>query len=145
MVVLSGGLDLPIAGRALGSTEQARVVATAARAPAERRAALEARGVEVLVCGEEQPEPARVVAALAARGWREIVVEGGGGVNAAFLDARLVDEMYVTIAPAILGGRTLPTLVDGPARAQAERLRLALVEATPQPTGEIFTRWRVLQ
>jgi len=144
MVVLSGSLDLPIAGRAFGSTEQTRVVATAASAPADRRAALEARGVKVIVCGEDAPEPGRVIVALAARGWRDVVVEGGGGVNAAFLEARQVDEIHLTIAPAILGGRSLPTLVDGAARRQGDRLQLALEEATPQPTGEIFTRWRVL-
>ncbi|MFW5983861.1 MAG: dihydrofolate reductase family protein, partial [Halobacteria archaeon] len=50
---------------------------------------------------------------LAERGVESLMVEGGGEVIASFLDAALVDEVYVYIAPVFVGGRDAPTLVDG--------------------------------
>jgi riboflavin-specific deaminase-like protein len=57
---------------------------------------------------------------LALLGWlaREracevVVCEGGGVLLAGFFAARAVDELYVTIAPRILGGSAAPTIVEG--------------------------------
>jgi riboflavin biosynthesis pyrimidine reductase len=45
-------------------------------------------------------------------GIRSIMVEGGGQVITSFIEARLVDQMIITIAPRLVGG--LPVL-DRPA------------------------------
>jgi 5-amino-6-(5-phosphoribosylamino)uracil reductase len=57
---------------------------------------------------------------LALLGWlaREracevVVCEGGGVLLAGFFAARAVDELYLTIAPRILGGSAAPTIVEG--------------------------------
>lgn len=57
---------------------------------------------------------------LALLGWlaREracdvVVCEGGGVLLAGFFAARAVDELYVTVAPRILGGSAAPTMVEG--------------------------------
>jgi 2,5-diamino-6-(ribosylamino)-4(3H)-pyrimidinone 5'-phosphate reductase len=142
-VVVSGSLDLPVAGRVVGNAAQERLVATVSGAPAAARRALEERGVQVLVAGEAAVDAARLLAVLRARGLREVVVEGGGGTNALFLDAGVVDEIHVTIAPVVVGGRDVPTLVEGAGRPQQARLGLELIEAVPQPTGEVFARYRV--
>jgi riboflavin biosynthesis pyrimidine reductase len=47
-------------------------------------------------------------AALAAAGYRRLMVEGGGEVIAAFLAAGLGDIMAVTVAPRVTGGYHLP-------------------------------------
>ncbi len=44
---------------------------------------------------------------------RRLVCAGGGTLNAALLDAGLVDEIRVTILPLIAGDRNAPTLADG--------------------------------
>lgn len=48
-------------------------------------------------------EPAKVIAALAARGHRTILVEGGASTVSRFIDAGLVDRLHVCVAPIILG------------------------------------------
>ena len=64
--------------------------------------------------------PGSKVEMRAALGWlREkwkvarLLCEGGGEINAALFEERLVDEVYVTIAPVLFGGRGAPTLCDG--------------------------------
>ena len=143
VVVVSRSLDLPLDGAVLGDGSAPRYIATTATASVEAKKRAEAAGIRIIVAGDKDVDPARVLQALAADGHNDVVVEGGGGINAAFLQAGVVDELYVTIAPALLGGAHAPTLMTGPGLAQDDRIRLDLVEATAQPTGEIFVRYRV--
>ncbi len=47
--------------------------------------------------------PARLVARLEKNGFGEMLVVGGGEINAAFLEADLIDEIYLTIEPYVFG------------------------------------------
>jgi diaminohydroxyphosphoribosylaminopyrimidine deaminase/5-amino-6-(5-phosphoribosylamino)uracil reductase len=42
-----------------------------------------------------------------------LLVEGGSEVFGAFLEARLIDELHLFIAPRIVGGRVAPSPVGG--------------------------------
>jgi len=42
------------------------------------------------------------------------MIEGGGTVIWSFLRKDLVDDLYVYIAPIIIGGKKTPTMTDGP-------------------------------
>lgn len=46
-------------------------------------------------------------------GVRSLLCEGGGELNGALVEAGMVDEIYLTIAPVIFGGHHAPTLADG--------------------------------
>jgi 3,4-dihydroxy 2-butanone 4-phosphate synthase/GTP cyclohydrolase II len=48
-------------------------------------------------------QPATVLAALAARGLGRVLVEGGGRTVSAFLAAGVLDRIYVTTAPLLVG------------------------------------------
>lgn len=51
--------------------------------------------------------PASIAAALAARGLGRLLVEGGAETLARFLDAGVVDELHLMVAPIVLGsGKT---------------------------------------
>ncbi len=47
--------------------------------------------------------PAAVLAALAARGLRRVLVEGGARTISGFLSAGCLDRLHVLVAPVILG------------------------------------------
>src|SRR5262249_56002526 len=55
--------------------------------------------------------PAGLAAALAARGFRRILIEGGADTVSRFLAARCLDRLHILVAPLILGaGRASLTL-----------------------------------
>ncbi|NEP18572.1 MAG: RibD family protein [Leptolyngbya sp. SIO4C1] len=82
-----------------------------------------------------------ILAQLRQQGIQRLAVMGGGELVAALLPDDLVDELYLTLCPLLLGGRSAPTLVDGEGRPAAEALSLQLVSA--EPVGhEIFVHYR---
>jgi 5-amino-6-(5-phosphoribosylamino)uracil reductase len=55
-----------------------------------------------------------LVADLADRGIRQLMVEGGGTVHTQFLAANLVDELHLAVAPVFVGDQRAPRFVgDG--------------------------------
>jgi len=58
--------------------------------------------------------PADIVAALAARGLRRVLIEGGAFTLSRFVTAGCLDRLHVVVAPIILGdglpGLSLPPL-----------------------------------
>ena len=94
--------------RLLAAYGTRRVVVSAVEAPAVLPA-----GVEVvpLPAREGQLAPAAIVAALAARGFRRILIEGGADTVSRFVAARCLDRLHVLVAPIIRGaGRSSLTL-----------------------------------
>lgn len=73
--------------------------------------------------------------------WQAIAVLGGGELVASLLALDLVDELYLTICPLLLGGKTAPTPVAGAGFAPdlAPRLEIVSVEVIEQ---EIFVHYR---
>src|ERR1043166_5188344 len=76
--------------------------------------------------------PATVLAALAARGLRRILIEGGARTVSGFMTAGCLDRLHVMVAPVIIGtGRTGMTL------APIERMERPLRPPTRSyPLGE---------
>ena len=71
-------------------------------------------------------------------GVRRILCEGGGQLNGSLLRSGLIDEWHVTVCPWIAGGKTAPTIADGPGW---HRLRLATplrLKSMRQVDGEMF-------
>jgi riboflavin biosynthesis pyrimidine reductase len=53
--------------------------------------------------GEDGLDPGAIVAALAARGWTRVLIEGGATTVSRFIAAGAVDRLYVLVAPMLLG------------------------------------------
>lgn len=65
-------------------------------------------------------KPEQILGTLADEyGVRRLLVEGGPSVNRSFLEARLVDELFLTLAPKIAGGDPR-SLVEGDTLPQLE-------------------------
>jgi riboflavin biosynthesis pyrimidine reductase len=78
-------------------------------------------------------------------GIRRLLLEGGGHINGAFLDAGLVDEVSLLIVPGIDGRHEIPAVFDGmsPKRGTATRLNLKSVERRSNDT--IWLRYDVVR
>jgi riboflavin-specific deaminase-like protein len=80
----------------------------------------------------------------AERGVGSLVVEGGPGLNHALVSRNLVDELFLTVAPELLGGladETL-TLLRGPALPDRDRPTLELV-SIHLAGDELFLRYSI--
>ena len=103
----------------------------------DRRAALADAGVTVLVCGEDDVDLPLALDRLAGRGLEQVVCEGGPQLLRAALDAGVVDELDLSIAPALVGGEA--RLLDA-VRPDVVRPRLVQVL---EEDGVLFTRYAV--
>ena len=77
---------------------------------------------DVIVAGEETVDLKAAVSALAERGHRRMLAEGGPHLLAQLLQAGLLDELCLTIGPLMAGpgaGRIVAGAPDGPASAAA--------------------------
>jgi diaminohydroxyphosphoribosylaminopyrimidine deaminase/5-amino-6-(5-phosphoribosylamino)uracil reductase len=69
-----------------------------------------------------------VLAALAARGINEVQAEAGATLSGALLNAGLVDELLLYVAPVLLGERGRPLLASIDPANMADRLSLTCIE-----------------
>lgn len=131
------------------------IVAVTDQAPEEKIHKLEDMGAKVLVISEGKKGQSAAVPhgvdlkelfrRLEKMGLRRILVEGGGELNWSLLRLGLVDELTVTIAPRIAGGRLATTLVEGDGFDEiAQGIRLKLVKVERKKTGELLLRYRLL-
>ena len=92
---------------------------------------------------DQNSEPWRsLLTELWQLGWRKLIVLGGGQLVASLLAADLIDDLWLTICPFLLGGATAPTPVEGAGflAEQATRLKLLSVQQIEQ---EIFVHYGV--
>jgi 2,5-diamino-6-(ribosylamino)-4(3H)-pyrimidinone 5'-phosphate reductase len=99
--------------------------------------AVQAEGPKVEVCRVETVEQA--IQDLARRGVRRILCEGGPTLNTALLKTGLVDEIFLTIAPKLVGGEDPLTIVKGTSLGTIQLELRSLVERD----GELFLHYRV--
>jgi diaminohydroxyphosphoribosylaminopyrimidine deaminase/5-amino-6-(5-phosphoribosylamino)uracil reductase len=107
-VIVDPSGRLPSSARALAADGIRRLVFTAAGVPVRLPSGIE---IVPLAADNGTLAPATIVAALAARGFRRILIEGGADTVSRFLAARCLDRLHILIAPIILGaGRSSLTL-----------------------------------
>ena len=84
-------------------------------------------GVQVVGVREHRVGLPAVLADLAARGVRRLMVEGGGSVLAQFLAEGLADELDLVVAPLFVGDPAAPRIAGLPAGNPRSRMHLAEV------------------
>jgi riboflavin biosynthesis pyrimidine reductase len=112
------------------------IVITTAQAPPDIRAAVEPHA-DVIVAGDEGVDFQAAVAALAERGHRRLLAEGGPHLLAELLAAGLLDELCLTTGP-LLAGPGPGRIVTGPLPDGAQPLDLAHVL---EENGFLFCRY----
>jgi riboflavin biosynthesis pyrimidine reductase len=144
IAVITARLDLDPSSRLIAAAPPSArtIVITTAQAPADRRAALNGLA-EVIVAGQETVDLKAATAALAERGHRRMLAEGGPHLLAQIVAAGLLDELCLTIGPLLAGpgaGRIVagtPPSGTGPADAP-QPLTLAHVL---EDNGFLFCRY----
>ena len=99
--------------------------------PEDYLAMLREKGISYIVSGQSSVDLANAVNQLGEHfGIATLLLEGGGHINGAFLQAGLVDEVSLLVVPGIDGRHDIPAVFDGvsPSRNKAVPLRLKSVE-----------------
>ncbi|MYY07569.1 pyrimidine reductase family protein [Streptomyces sp. SID4919] len=138
VAVVSAGLDLDFSSPLFTEPLVPTLLVTGAGAPADRVAAARAAGVEIVIAGDGAAvDPARAVRALAERGLRRLLTEGGPRLLGQFVAARVLDELCLTVSPMLTAGAA-QRIAGGPALTVPERFALG---SLLEEDGFLFARY----
>ena len=130
-VVVDSNLRIPVDSQLVKTAKEYRtiVATTVISTEAERNGeisfncrrfldsqrSLEMPGIELIECqsNNNHVDIKDMMTKLGAMGIDSLLLEGGGTLNAAFLEAGCVDEVWAFIAPKIIGGEGAKTPVSG--------------------------------
>jgi riboflavin-specific deaminase-like protein len=133
-VVVSASLGLPPDLPLFQEPEQHVVIATGSDAELPGAAAK----VEYIRSGDDLP---LLMSRLREEhGVRAVLCEGGPTLNSHLLAAGLVDELFLTLHPKLVGGSDAFTIVAGRVLVAPAELDVVWVA---EGDGDLFTRWRV--
>ncbi|HKD08992.1 MAG TPA: bifunctional diaminohydroxyphosphoribosylaminopyrimidine deaminase/5-amino-6-(5-phosphoribosylamino)uracil reductase RibD [Bryobacteraceae bacterium] len=138
-VVLDSTLRLPVDSKIVQSANGDLLVAGTTAASADRRKALEERGVEVRIFDGPggRVDIRDVISLLKDRRYLSVMIEAGSKINWAALEAGVVDKVFLYYAPKILGGLESLPMAGGAGRLR--RKDAILLERTslhPIPPDE---------
>jgi riboflavin biosynthesis pyrimidine reductase len=113
------------------------IVVTVSDAPVDHRS----RATEVsdvVIAGEHDVDLRVALDAIAKRGARSVLAEGGPSLNAQLAGAGLLDELCLTLSPSVVGG-SAKRIVTGPALDPRSALHL---HSVCEDAGYLFLRYR---
>jgi 2,5-diamino-6-(ribosylamino)-4(3H)-pyrimidinone 5'-phosphate reductase len=123
----------------------ARVVLFTTRQTAPRQIENLCRGgAEVVEIGEKEVNLPGAMRYLRNIGVKRLLVEGGGTLNMELIKQKLVDEIYVYIAPFIFGGSAAPTFADGTGLERDQAINLRLIDVVHQDDGDVLLHYQTL-
>ena len=143
-VVVSGTGSVPESARMFHPNGAPALVFTTKRVASNRLKILGKVADTVHIVGDEEVDFLQVVEILAQTySVRNLLIEGGGQVNFAMFRAQLIDEVYLTLSPRVIGGRDVPTPVEGAGFDFVDLIDLELLDHQVV-NNDIFLHYRVV-
>lgn len=113
-IILDSHLKTPLAANILDTSVAPTWIFTNDTVDEERIKAYQAKGVRVWrTSSTERVSIAEVLKILGEQEITSLLVEGGGEVNAAFLQGNYVNKVVAYLAPTLIGGNQAPTSFRG--------------------------------
>jgi 2,5-diamino-6-(ribosylamino)-4(3H)-pyrimidinone 5'-phosphate reductase len=136
---------IPLDSKILKSASKINtIVAVTKRASDERIDKIKNAGAIVIVAGTKTVDLKELFFILKKMGFNKILVEGGGELNWSILQLRIVNELMVTVAPRIVGGRTATTLVEGDGYERiSDGIKMELIKVSRQNNGEVVLYYKL--
>jgi 2,5-diamino-6-(ribosylamino)-4(3H)-pyrimidinone 5'-phosphate reductase len=136
---------IPLDSKILKSASKINtIVAVTKRASDERIDKIKSAGAIVIVAGTKTVDLKELFFILKKMGFNKILVEGGGELNWSILQLRIVNELMVTVAPRIVGGRTATTLVEGDGYERiSDGIKMELIKVSRQNNGEVVLYYKL--
>ena len=144
-VIIDSTARIPLNSKLLKSARKIKtIIAVTKRASNYKICKIGNAGALVVIAGTETVDLGKVFLFLKMIGIKKILVEGGGELNWSLLSLRMVDDLIVTIAPTIVGGRNATTLVEGEGYTQISKaIKMKLIKVLKRNSGEIVLYYKL--
>ncbi|MGI8719276.1 MAG: 2,5-diamino-6-(ribosylamino)-4(3H)-pyrimidinone 5'-phosphate reductase [Nitrososphaeraceae archaeon] len=138
-IIIDSKARIPLDSRIMRSSQNIQTfVAVTHDASFKKIKEIEKKGAKVLIISREKVNLINLFQHLEKLGLKKVLVEGGGEINWSVLKLGLVNELIVTIAPIVIGGRDVKTLVEGEGISYIyNAIRMKLVKSIIQDKKEI--------
>jgi diaminohydroxyphosphoribosylaminopyrimidine deaminase/5-amino-6-(5-phosphoribosylamino)uracil reductase len=144
--IISGSGRIPVTDRKLFSKGPQPVIFTSQTRAEVLSQELDGQAIVLpLPSGPQGLSVAAAIEQLGELGAESVLIEGGGRLNYAALAEGLVDEIYLTIMPAVSGEKAGISLADGPELLGQPFLPLEMLSCEPVSSGELFLHYRVVK
>lgn len=115
-IVLDPRLRIPAGARLLKTLSKGKIIIFTKESPSSPKSLeLKKRQVDVICMGGagRRIDLQQVLSWLGKNGFASLLVEGGGKLHSAFLDARLADKIFLAVSPQLIGGKNAPAFYQG--------------------------------
>lgn len=113
-VVLDSTLKIPLDAKLVTDRLAETWIFTSANYDQNKKEKLVDGGVRIFhTNGPDHVDVQEVVEVLGENLISSLLIEGGGTINAAFLENKLIDKAVIYIAPKLIGGKNAPTFMEG--------------------------------
>ncbi|MBZ5493787.1 MAG: dihydrofolate reductase family protein [Acidobacteriia bacterium] len=114
------------------------------QAPTDYLAILREMNISYVVAGNSSVDLLRAVQLLREHfGIGTLLLEGGGHINGAFLQAELVDEVSLLLLPGLDGRHEIPAVFDGVTDSNHKAVPLNLKSVEQREAGALWVRYDV--
>lgn len=121
LAIVSARLDLSPDMAALALAPARPIVFTHDGSPLEKRRQL-SQAADVVVCGAHALDARAMLVALAQRGLRQVLCEGGPHLFGSLIEADCVDELCLTLSPVVENGGAGRIIAGAPLTPRGMRL-----------------------
>ncbi|KSU87802.1 bifunctional diaminohydroxyphosphoribosylaminopyrimidine deaminase/5-amino-6-(5-phosphoribosylamino)uracil reductase RibD [Priestia flexa] len=113
-IVLDSKLRTPLDAKVVTDKQAPTWIFTTSNYDDRKRKSLEEQGVKVFVTsGEKHVNLSQMLEIVGEHSVSSLLIEGGGQVNASFIEQQLINKLELYVAPKIAGGEDAPTFVEG--------------------------------
>ena len=115
-IVVDSNLNIPIESKVISFQPEIyqTIICTTENVSVKKIKNFEERKVKIIQSGKgEQVDLKKLMPLLKEYGIKNILLEGGGTLNWSFIKNDLIDELRLTMAPWIVGGKEATSLVEG--------------------------------
>ncbi|MHA2037114.1 MAG: 2,5-diamino-6-(ribosylamino)-4(3H)-pyrimidinone 5'-phosphate reductase [Promethearchaeota archaeon] len=115
-IVVDSNLNIPIDSNVISFQPKTypTIICTTENIPVDKMKRFEEKNVKILQAGNgARVDLIKLLPLLKKIGLSSILLEGGGTLNWSFIEKDLIDEIYLSVAPWIIGGKDATSLTEG--------------------------------
>lgn len=134
-IVMDSSLRIPLDYQLVSDNAAETWIFTSQTYDKEKRSILENRGISVIETSHpDRTDLEEAATILGDKGISSVLIEGGGNINASFLQQQLIDKVILYIAPKLVGGKDAPTFLEGKGIDEMKDA-IELTDVDVQPMG----------